>query len=132
MIQIPINLVAGVANTIHANPGMHAPYNLLNCPPRFRQVGVMEVACALTAHYRKIGPRATCCGTDLKNQQYYGNKQNKLIELGKLCNPKYRRNYLIFGVGGIIHTLVAEMGMGGGYVPMIITIKRRDGTTTYI
>lgn len=33
MIQIPINLVAGVANTIHANPGMHAPYNLLNSPP---------------------------------------------------------------------------------------------------
>lgn len=34
--------------------------------------------------------------------------------------------------GGVIHTLAAEMGMGGGHVPMIITIKKRDGTTTYI
>lgn len=62
MIQIPINLVAGVANTIHANPGMHAPYNLLNSPPRFRQVGVMEVARTITAHYRKIGPRSILGG----------------------------------------------------------------------
>ena len=60
------------------------------------------------------------------------NKQNKLIELGKLCNYRYRRNNLIFGVGGVIHTLTAEMGRGGGHVPMIITIKKRDGTTTYI
>ena len=27
-------------------------------------------------------------------------RQNKLIELGKLCNYRYRRNNLIFGVGG--------------------------------
>lgn len=43
MIQIAINLVGSVANTIHANPGMHAPYNLLTCPPRFRQTAVLIV-----------------------------------------------------------------------------------------
>lgn len=60
------------------------------------------------------------------------NKQDKLITLGKLCNYRYRRNNLIFGSGGVIHTLAAEMGMGGGHVPMIIVIKNLDGTTTYI
>lgn len=60
------------------------------------------------------------------------NKQNKLITLGKLCNYKYRTNYLIFGVGGVISTLPASMGTGGGYVPMIMLIKNPDGTTIYI
>ena len=52
MIQIAINLVGNVANTIHANPGMHAPYNLLTCPPDFG-----KRQCLLCLHHNRTLPQ---------------------------------------------------------------------------
>ena len=31
--QIAINLYDGVMAALHANPGVHAPYNIIDCPP---------------------------------------------------------------------------------------------------
>ena len=33
----------------------------------------------------------------------------------------------VYGVSGIIQTLPAAMGMGGGYVPFVV-IRRKNGT----
>jgi len=42
--QIGINLVDGVSCAIRANDGVHCAYNILNCPPRFRQTAFMVVS----------------------------------------------------------------------------------------
>lgn len=54
--QIAINLVSGVCNTLHANPGVMSPSNILTPPPsaQIRPDGVYK---CLTAHYHKISSR---------------------------------------------------------------------------
>lgn len=35
MKQIAINLYNGCCGTLHANPGVHCPYNIIDTPPDF-------------------------------------------------------------------------------------------------
>lgn len=53
--QIAINLVSGVCNTLHANPGMMCPSNVLTPPSA--QIRSDRVYKCLTAHYHKVSPR---------------------------------------------------------------------------
>lgn len=41
--QIPINLASGLCCTLHANPGVHSPYNIIDTPPRFRQTAFITI-----------------------------------------------------------------------------------------
>lgn len=47
--QFAINLVSanckwgGVANTVHANPGMHSAYNVLTAPQKYAQTAFVVV-----------------------------------------------------------------------------------------
>ena len=41
--QIAINLYDGVCGTLHANPGVHSPYNIIDTPPRFRQTAFITI-----------------------------------------------------------------------------------------
>ena len=54
--QIAINLVSGVCNTLHANPGVMSPSNILTPPPS-AQIRPDRVIGCLTAHYHKVSPR---------------------------------------------------------------------------
>lgn len=55
MKQIALNLVSGVCNTLHANPGVMSPSNVI--PPPSSQIRSDSVFGCLTAHYGKIGVR---------------------------------------------------------------------------
>ena len=52
--QIPINLYDGVMATLHANPGVHCAYNILDTPPPISDDRSYK---CLTAHYHKISSR---------------------------------------------------------------------------
>lgn len=52
--QIPINLYDGVMATLHANPGVHCAYNILDTPPPISDDRIYK---CLTSHYHKVSPR---------------------------------------------------------------------------
>ena len=54
--QIAFNLVSGVCNTLHANPGVMCPSNVIT-PPQPHKVRSDGIYKCLTAHYHKISPR---------------------------------------------------------------------------
>ncbi len=43
MKQIAFNLYNGLCGTLHARSGVHCPYNLMECPLRFRQTAFMII-----------------------------------------------------------------------------------------
>lgn len=53
--QIALNLVSGVCNTLHANPGVMSPSNVI--APQSAQICTDNVYGCITAHYHKISPR---------------------------------------------------------------------------
>lgn len=54
--QIAINLYQGVSCTLHANPGVMSPSNVITPPPS-AQICTDSVYGCLTSHYHKISPR---------------------------------------------------------------------------
>ena len=42
-LQIAINLYDSLCCTLHARSGVHSPYNIMDCPPRFRQTAFISV-----------------------------------------------------------------------------------------
>lgn len=54
MKQIAINLYNGCCGTLHANPGVHSPYNILDTPP---SISANRIFKCITAHYYKISTR---------------------------------------------------------------------------
>lgn len=62
-------------------------------------------------------------------------KENKIIILG-VGNKDYRLDNKVYDKNGICPCLVAAMGMGGGYIPLVIEIEKvkenGDKTNRYI
>ena len=60
--QIAINLVSGVCNTLHANPGMMCPSNVLTPPHRLRF--------AQTAFISVLPPTTTKCRRETSSEDF--------------------------------------------------------------